>query len=103
MNGADGVPFRHLVKSLANQIHSKETPPQSGAALVQIGQGDLEIHEAGFLDGFAAEAERLQGMAHATGDGLAHSLAADLRQLEEGIRAERVRFGKWMEAQKGQA
>ena len=40
---------------LANQVHSKEASAQSGAALVQIGQGDLEIHEAGFLDGFAAE------------------------------------------------
>ena len=55
------------------------------------------------LDGFAAEAERLQGMAQATGDGLAHSLAADLRQLEEGIRAERVRYGKWIAEQQGKA
>ena len=55
------------------------------------------------LDGFAAEAERLQGMAQASGDGLAHSLAADLRQLEEGIRAERVRYGKWIAEQQGKA
>jgi FixJ family two-component response regulator len=53
------------------------------------------------LDGFAAEAGRLHGMAQSAGDGLSHALAADLRQLEEGIRAERVRYGKWMEAQKG--
>ena len=55
------------------------------------------------LDSFAAEAERLQGMAQASGDGLAHSLAADLRQLEEGIRAERVRYGKWIAEQQGKA
>lgn len=55
------------------------------------------------LDGFAAEAERLQGMAQASGDGLAHSLAADLLQLEEGIRAERVRYGKWIAEQQGKA
>lgn len=48
------------------------------------------------LDGFAAEAERLAGLARTSGEAVSGGVAHDLGTLESGIRAERERFSRWL-------
>ena len=73
-------------EELRNVIRSAHALNRSRVQSAQQGHRVLDA-----LDGFAAEAERLAGLAGADG------IAADLRSLESRIREERVRYSRWVE------